>query len=490
MLRFLSAFTVLLGIFLYFWLQTFERPAMPVQCLVFGFHCPSRVVTGYVARGYEPVKELLSKHMKDGLSAGAAVAGFVDGECVFNVAGGWGDAAYERIFFNQTLVNIFSSSKVVTSLVVALLVDRGLLSYDEKIARYWPEFGVGNKEDVTLRDLMRHEGGVAWLDHKIDLEFIRNEAKLSQLLAETSHTHGGNKRRIYHGMLRGLFIDEVVRRVDPNKRKVRDIFRQDIAEPAGIGNQIFYGLPSNLEYRVADIRPFNFPKLLMAYLSTLAGAQKILDPVAMKLVAALQNTSSELFKGTVNAVDLGNAVFDSPEASAFNSRLWRDLSLPSGNVHATAYALAKALSLATRSGATKVELWEGDGLDAALAMAPDARQYDLAAQSETVMSDGGWGVLDLPAEGEYLCNLLQSDPCYFDEMGQGRWYGWHGAGGSIALFAPDLGLSFAFVQNSMYTFEQYGKGGRSLLAEFVKQWRNPPPPPQEHEQDESFRESI
>jgi CubicO group peptidase (beta-lactamase class C family) len=44
--------------------------------------------------------------------------------------------------------------------VIARLVDKGTLSYSEKISKYWPEFAQGSKQDVTLKDLVRIVGGV------------------------------------------------------------------------------------------------------------------------------------------------------------------------------------------------------------------------------------------------------------------------------------------------------------------------------------------
>jgi hypothetical protein len=41
-----------------------------------------------------------------------------------------------------------------TGIVIARLVSQGRLSYSEKISTYWPEFAQGNKQDVTLQDLV------------------------------------------------------------------------------------------------------------------------------------------------------------------------------------------------------------------------------------------------------------------------------------------------------------------------------------------------
>ena len=68
-----------------------------------------------------------------------------------------------------------SSSKNVTALVVACLVDRGHLEYDAPVSKYWPEFAQNGKESITLADVMRHEAGLYKLNKFITLEDIQTE---------------------------------------------------------------------------------------------------------------------------------------------------------------------------------------------------------------------------------------------------------------------------------------------------------------------------
>ena len=46
---------------------------------------------------------------------------------------------------------VFSCSKNLTAVAVALLVDRGLLSYSDTVAHHWPEFGQHGKAAITVR---------------------------------------------------------------------------------------------------------------------------------------------------------------------------------------------------------------------------------------------------------------------------------------------------------------------------------------------------
>ena len=62
---------------------------------------------------------------------------------------------------HESLQNIFSTSKALSSLVVALLADKGLLHYDQPVSELWPEFAQSGKQAITVADVMRHDGGLA-----------------------------------------------------------------------------------------------------------------------------------------------------------------------------------------------------------------------------------------------------------------------------------------------------------------------------------------
>ena len=66
---------------------------------------------------------------------------------------------------------IFSSGKSVMSIAMAMQVDRGLLSYSDKVSKHWPEFGQKGKDNITVADVMRHEAGLNVL-HKVRLAFL------------------------------------------------------------------------------------------------------------------------------------------------------------------------------------------------------------------------------------------------------------------------------------------------------------------------------
>ena len=139
--------------------------------------------------------------------------------------------------------NMYSSGKSIAAIVVAMLVDQGLLSYDEKIVRYWPEFGNKGKTDITLADVLRHEAGLQDLNHTFKIsDFSRDGIKANELgkvIEElepvfptkelgVSNPDGTETRRAYHALSRGWVLNEVVRRVDPQNRTIGEIIESDM----------------------------------------------------------------------------------------------------------------------------------------------------------------------------------------------------------------------------------------------------------------------
>src|SRR5690349_17017019 len=89
---------------------------------------------------------------------GGALSVYVDGESVVDVWTGWSDREGRVPWSADTGAMVFSAGKGVASTVLHRLADRGLLSYDEPIAQYWPEFGANGKSEITVRHDASHDG--------------------------------------------------------------------------------------------------------------------------------------------------------------------------------------------------------------------------------------------------------------------------------------------------------------------------------------------
>ena len=63
----------------------------------------------------------------------------------------------------DTLQVVASSGKNMEAIAVAMLVDRGLVRYEDPVQKHWPEFGANGKGQITIADVMRHAGGVPFV---------------------------------------------------------------------------------------------------------------------------------------------------------------------------------------------------------------------------------------------------------------------------------------------------------------------------------------
>jgi hypothetical protein len=94
---------------------------------------------GYVAPGYEAVREVFERHLQSGVEEHAQCCSYVKGVKVVDL---YGTAPYPAAphtveYGPDSIQNVFSSTKVLTSVVVALLADRGCLRYDQLVADLW-----------------------------------------------------------------------------------------------------------------------------------------------------------------------------------------------------------------------------------------------------------------------------------------------------------------------------------------------------------------
>ena len=112
------------------------------------------LVGGAVDEGYGKVADAFRRNLRSGKEVGAAVAVYRDGKKVVDLWGGYRNGITKEPWEHDTVVLVFSTTKGVAALAVALAVSRGYLSYDARVADYWPEFAQSGKDSVTVRQLL------------------------------------------------------------------------------------------------------------------------------------------------------------------------------------------------------------------------------------------------------------------------------------------------------------------------------------------------
>ena len=355
-------------------------------------------ISGRCDPGFGAVKDAFAENFAVEGDVGASVAVVRGDDLVVDLWGGLQDEAKHVPWEQDTIINVFSTTKTMTCLSALVLASRGLLDVDAPVATYWPEFGAAGKEGVLVRHLLSHTAGLPSWERRLEPDALYDWDYVTGLLAEQETWWEPGWKSGYHGLTQGNLVGEVVRRVDG--RTVGRFFAEEIAGPLGADFHI--GLAPEHDHRVALVIP---PPAL-------PGA------------------------GT-DAVEVPR---DSIPYRAANPRLaaeqsweipWRRAEIPAAGGHGNARSVAVAQSAVSAGGTARgVDLLSKDVID---------RIFDVqAAGRDLVLGIGvtfgvGYGLNSPRAP------ISPSErACY--------WGGW---GGSLAVNDVDEGFTMAYVMNRM-----------------------------------------
>jgi CubicO group peptidase (beta-lactamase class C family) len=295
----------------------------------------------------------------------------------------------------NTITNVFSTTKAMTSLAALVLVDRGELDLDTTVARYWPEFAARGKEGIKVRQLLSHTSGVSGWDQPITLDDLYDWDRSTALLAAQAPWWEPGTASGYHMLTYGHLIGEVIRRI--TGRRLGEFFAAHIAGPLAADFHI--GLPPSEFRRVADVvvpppSPVDPPPF---------------DPTRL-------DPNSVAFKTWTNPTMR-------PESSRTEG--WRRADIGAGNGHGNARSLARLQSAVACGG-------EVDGVRLLSPQTID-RIFEVQSNGIDLVIGIPWkigvGYGLVPAEGRVCC--------------------WGGAGGSMVLIDVDRRITFAYVMNKM-----------------------------------------
>ena len=363
-------------------------------------------VQGFVAAGFEEVRTEFERNFADRGEIGAAVAAYWRGEKVVDLWGGRRTPNGDDPWNEDTMVVVNSTTKGLSAMTLALANARGWLDYEAPVVRYWPEFAQNGKADITVRQLLGHEAGLVLLDEELTLEKLRDLEYVARVLARQKPAWPPGTRHGYHTVTIGLYMQELLRRVDPAHRTLGRFFHDEIAKPLGL--EFYIGLPREI------------PNERLARLKTLSPWRGLLalrytpPAVTMKMI-----TPGSLLRRSFVGLSVDP-----------NDRGYLDIEVPAGNGVGTARAIARAYSCFAEGGA---EL----GI---------TRQTLARLTASPVMAGTTDVVIGVPSY--FALGFLRPGPDVAFGSSE-RAFGAPGAGGSFAFADPDAQLGYAYVMNMM-----------------------------------------
>ncbi|KAL3106840.1 hypothetical protein niasHT_010755 [Heterodera trifolii] len=215
---------------------------------------PEKTVFGKCSPKFSKVDRVFRRHFADGWEReGASLAIYWKGQLVVDLCGGYADKASLKRWGEETRTVLFSVTKAVAALAVQMLIDRGHIAYSDKISVFWPEFARNGKENITLEDVLLHRAGLAALDETVTMKAARDHVRMAQILeAQTPNWPLGTTRSGgYHAVTFGWLIDQIIRRVDPQRRGISQFVREEITDKHNIDFHL--GLPLSLSHTVSRL---------------------------------------------------------------------------------------------------------------------------------------------------------------------------------------------------------------------------------------------
>jgi len=364
-------------------------------------------IDGFVAPGFEEVRTEFERNFIERGEIGAAVAAYWRGERVVDLWGGRRTPEGDEQWNEDTMVVVMSTTKGLAAMTLAVANARGWLDYDAPVARYWPEFAQSGKGAIPVRQLLAHEAGLVLLDERLTIDRLRDLDDVARLLARQRPAWPPGTKHGYHGMTLGLYMQELIRRVDPAHRTLGRFFQEEIARPLGL--DFYIGLPQYVpDTRLAKIKPLSRFRALLA----------------------LGHSTPELIKRVLSPGSLLRKSLAIPADIDYSDRRTLEVELPAGNGVGTARSIARAYSAFAEGGAE-------------IGLTPATFARITTPPHLTGRKDE---VLGVPSC--FSLGFLRPGPDVAFGSSQ-RAFGAPGAGGSFAFGDPDGRLGYAYVMNKL-----------------------------------------
>ncbi len=360
-------------------------------------------ISGHVEPGFETVRDVFVENFKHRKELGAACCVYHRGEKVVDLWGGIRNKATSEPWERDTMALVFSATKGMTGLAMALAESRGLFDYDELVSKYWPEFAQNGKEKITVRQLFAHQAGLHAFDAHVDRSVVADLDRLADVMAHERPEWPPGERQAYHAISLGFYQSELLRRVDPKHRTVGQYFQDEIASPLSLS--FYIRLPEDIpNSRLAPLEMYN--PIVALFNLPIASTLGFLTPHSHLRRALSQNPGSLL-------------PLDKEHVYA------RNLQVPSGGGVGTARAIARAYGEFANGG------------------------KNLGLREETLKELMAPAVPSLHGFYDECFKLDVHFSLGFMKPSGDNPFGHPGAGGSMGFADPEAGIGYGYVPNRM-----------------------------------------
>lgn len=368
----------------------------------------SHGVAGFVKAGFEAVREAFLENFERRGELGAACCVYFRGEKVVDLWGGIRNHATGEPWEEDTMAVVFSATKGMSGLAMALAHSRGQFDYDERVSTYWPEFAQQGKGQITVRQLLSHQAGLFALDERPVRSLVADPDRLAVVLARQKPVWPAGTRQAYHAITLGFYEGELLRRVDPQHRTLGQFFQEEIAAPLGL--DFYIRLPEEIpDSRLATLHRPNMAAMLFS--------------MPLPLTLAAMNPRSRFRRALLGS--------ELPEQSEHVYA--RNLEVPAGGGVGTARAMARAYSVFATGGKE-------------LGLREETLRQLMAPAFPPVH-----GFRDACMKVKVQFSLGFAKPSPENPFAHPSSFGAPGSGGSLGFADPHVRVGYAYIPNQMGT---------------------------------------
>lgn len=370
-------------------------------------------INGHYDPRFEDLAKLLTDFIGTGEELGASICVNLDGEDIVDIWAGYADEDKKTLWQKDTITNVWSTTKTLSSLAMFVLVERGLVDLEEHVATYWPEFAANGKEKVKIKHIISHTSGVSGWDEPVDTEIVCDFDKSAAMLAAQAPWWEPGTASGYHSLTMGYLIGGVVKRV--TGKGLRQFVAEEITGPLGADFQI-------------GCKEEDWPRI-----------SNVIPPPTVQAILELPKES------------LTYRTFTNPSMDATRAfkPIWRNADIGAANGHGNARGVARALSVISLGGTVP-------GLEKPLLSQKTIDKIFVEQSKGTDLVIGlplkfwtGYGASDPDTEINWL---PEGNVCF--------WGGW---GGSVVVMDVGRRLTISYVMNKMDPVSLGGKRTRSYV---------------------------
>lgn len=384
-------------------------------------HPAPRPAFGSYEPGYQRVAQVFADQLSSREEIGASLAIHHRGRRVVDLWGGCADVATARPWRRDTRIVVFSVTKGLASMAMHLLADRGKLDWDAPVATYWPGFARNGKDAITVRTLLNHRGGLAFLDAPLTLDHCVDPTCREQVLDALESQRPGwepSTSQGYHAITFGMYARELFERIAGEP--MGPFLRRELLDP--LGSDAHLGTAADLDADVATLYPTGTP-----------------DRVGRMLGAALfapASNEARVARATLQKDSVPRRAFLNPSAgkaslAAYNAVPVRRAQLAWASATASAHGLSRAYLPFAGGG-------EHDGRRylSERTLEPLYRRQSWSWQDQVLCKPIGWSQGFVKEERHLFSPTPES-------------FGHPGMGGALGWCDPVHGIALGYVMNKM-----------------------------------------